>query len=66
VQKKWKLSWEQVALVGIVAAIFVGSYFLPDGARSELHRDVALVWGAIATFLRPLLRREVSADGASK
>lgn len=57
-QKKWKLSWEQVALAGIVGGIFVGSYFLPEDARAELHRDVGIVWGVIATFLRPILRRE--------
>jgi hypothetical protein len=58
--KKIKVGWPQVAIIAIVAAVFLGSYFLPDGSREELRSDLAWIWGALATFAGPLLRKKLA------
>lgn len=52
-------NWYQVALVAILAAALIGSYFLPDDARAELRRDAGYVWAIAASLFGPLVRKRV-------
>lgn len=58
--KRIRLDWPQVAVVGIVAAAFVGSYFLPPDVREELRADLGWIWGAVSTVLGPIVRRRLA------
>jgi hypothetical protein len=50
-----------IALIGIIAAVLLGSYYLPDGARGELRADLGYAWAAVATLLGPLVRKRIAA-----
>ena len=56
----WKLGKPQVAVLAIVAAAVIASYYLPTEARAELRADIGYAWGALATLLGPLLRRRLA------
>jgi hypothetical protein len=63
--KNWKLSWMQVAIVAIVAAVFVSTYWMDDAMRAELRRDLGYAWAAAATIFGPLVRKKISEELAS-
>lgn len=60
--KKWKPSWPQVAILGLVLAAFIASYFLPEGVREELRSDIGWIWGALSMLAGPLVRRKLQSE----
>lgn len=55
--RNWTLGWPQVALIAIVATVFLVTYFLPVEVRVEIRRDLGWGWAAVSTILGPLLQK---------
>ncbi len=58
--KNWKLGWPQVAVLAIVAGTFLASYAFPAEVRAEIRTDLGYAWGALATFLGPVVRKTLA------
>jgi len=60
--KELRLGWPQVAVIAIVALVFISSYWMPDDIRAEIRADVGWAWGALATFLGPIVKRKLQEE----
>jgi len=60
--KNHKLGWPSVALASVAIAAFVAVYLLAPEDRDTIEKAVLAVWGFLATFLGPALRKRASDD----
>ncbi len=51
--------WPMIALVAIVAAVILASYWMPVEVRAEMREDALWFWGIAGTFLGPAIRLKI-------